>query len=431
MAKQALAFRGDDESIESSNHGNIIEIVDSYRRMNEEVAKVTLKNASANASYTAPGIQKQILNIFAKRVRKKICEELRGSKFCILMDESLNEGKKDQMTIILRFVYFQGFVRERFFHVVSVSDTGAATLKNKIDKVFTKYNLRVENLRDQRYDGASNMCGQWNGLQALFLQECPYAYYVHCFAHRLQIALNTSATDGDVVYLFFEMLTSIINVIDSFSKNVYELKCIQEVEVVEQIATGELETGKGANQTCNLQREGATRWSSRYYSIKNLMKLFNSTSFVFKNMIDNGLIGKIHGQALGAFRAIRSFDFVFCLLLMGKIMRITNALCKSLQEQSQEIINAMNLVSSTKGQLEKLREDGWVGFLASVVSFCASHVIVAPDFNAPYLEGTGHPSQQLNCVTIEHYYRVQVVYVVIDFQLMELNTRLNEKTREL
>ncbi|KAL6205341.1 hypothetical protein ACLB2K_022602 [Fragaria x ananassa] len=226
-------------------------------------------------------------------------------------------------------------------------------------------------------------------------------------------------------------MTSIINVVDSSAKRVSELKCIQEVEIVEQIAAGELETGKGSNQTCNLKRGGATRWSSRYYSIKNLKKLFNSTSYVLKNMIDHGLTGKIRGQALRAFRAIKSFEFVFCLLLLEKTMGITNALCKSLQEQSQEIVNAMNLFSSTKGRLEKLRKDGWFDFFASVVSFCASHAIVAPDFNAPYLEGTGRPSQQQNCVTIEHYYRVEIFYAVIDFQLMELNTRFNEKTREL
>ncbi|PRQ22054.1 putative HAT dimerization domain, ribonuclease H-like domain-containing protein [Rosa chinensis] len=274
------------------------------------------------------------------------------------------------------------------------------------------------------------MRGEWNGLQALFLQKCPYAYYVHCFAHRLQLALNAAAKDVGVIYLFFQMLTSIINV-DSSAKRVSELKSIQEVEVVEQIAAGELETGKGANQTCNLQRAGATRWSSRYYSIKNLMKLYNSTSSVLKNMIDNGLNGKIRGEALGASKALRSFDFVFCLLLLEKTMGITNALCKSLQEQSQEIINAMNLVYSTKGRLKKLRENGWVDFFASVVSFCDAHTIEAPDFSARHMEGTGRLSQQQNCVTIEHYYRVEIFNAVIDFQLMELNSRFNEQTREL
>lgn len=282
----------------------------------------------------------------------------------------------------------------------------------------------MENLCGQGYDGASNMRGEWNGLQALFLQKCPYAYYVHYFAHRLQLALNAAAKDVSVVYLFFQMLTSIINVVDSSAKRVSELKSIQEVEVVEQIVAGE--------QTCNLQRPRATRWSSRFYSIKNcLMKLFDSTSSVLKNMMDNGLNGKIRGEALGTFKALRSFDFVFCLLLLAKTMGITNALCKSLQEQSQEIINDMNLVSSTKGRLEKLREGGWVDFFATVVSFCDTYKINAPDFSARHMEGTGHKSQQQNCVTIEHYYRVEIFNAVIDFQLMELNSRFNEQTREL
>ena len=33
------------------------------------------------------------------------------------------------------------------------------------------------------------MRGMWNGLQVLILNDCPYAYYIHCFAHRLQLAL--------------------------------------------------------------------------------------------------------------------------------------------------------------------------------------------------------------------------------------------------
>jgi len=39
------------------------------------------------------------------------------------------------------------------------------------------------------------MKGELNGLQTLFLKECPYAYYVHCYAHRLQLALVAASKD--------------------------------------------------------------------------------------------------------------------------------------------------------------------------------------------------------------------------------------------
>ena len=59
------------------------------------------------------------------------------------------------------------------------------TLKQGICSILSHHNLNIQNVRGQGYDGASNMRGEWNGLQALILQECPYAYYVHCLAHQL------------------------------------------------------------------------------------------------------------------------------------------------------------------------------------------------------------------------------------------------------
>ena len=63
------------------------------------------------------------------------------------------------------------------------------TLKKGIYSFLSQHCLDIQNIREQGYDGASNMRGMWNGLQALILNDCPYVYYIHCFAHRLQLAL--------------------------------------------------------------------------------------------------------------------------------------------------------------------------------------------------------------------------------------------------
>jgi hypothetical protein len=128
------------------------------------------------------------------KVGKKICEEVRDAKFCILVNEAKDASNKEQMAIILRFVDIQGFVWELFFFgIVHVSDTTSSTLKKEICDVLARYNLHIFNMRGQGYDGASNMHGAWNGLEALFLRDCPYAYFVHYFAHRLQLALVAAA----------------------------------------------------------------------------------------------------------------------------------------------------------------------------------------------------------------------------------------------
>ena len=61
------------------------------------------------------------------------------------------------MTIVLRFVNRDGFVQERFFDLVHVTDTCPMTLKKELVCVFFRHNLKFENIRVQGYDGTSNM----------------------------------------------------------------------------------------------------------------------------------------------------------------------------------------------------------------------------------------------------------------------------------
>ena len=144
-----------------------------------------LENAPGNAKYASPVIQKEILHIIANKVRANIREEIGDAKFCILVDESKDEVKREQMAIVVRFVDTWGYVKERFLQLLHVTNTATLTLKNQICDVLVSYNLQTHKMRVQGYDGASNMRGGLSRLQALFSKECPYAYYVHCFAHRL------------------------------------------------------------------------------------------------------------------------------------------------------------------------------------------------------------------------------------------------------
>jgi len=65
-------------------------------------------------------------------VRKRICEEVRDAKFCILVDEAKYASNKEQMAIVLRFINIHGFLLERFFFgIVHVSDTTSLRLKKR------------------------------------------------------------------------------------------------------------------------------------------------------------------------------------------------------------------------------------------------------------------------------------------------------------
>ncbi|XP_075504412.1 uncharacterized protein LOC142541843 [Primulina tabacum] len=307
LTLQACAFRGHDESPSSNNRGNFIEMINFIGKMNKN-------------------IQKDVLNIISNQVRAKIRKEIEDAKFCILVDEARDASNKEQMAIVLRFVDTEGFLRERFFAIL------------------------------HGYDSARNMCGSWNGLQALFLKECSCAYYVHCFAHRLQLALTGTA----------EKEVSICSVIT-----------------------------------------------------------------VLENILNYGASNSICGEASGALIAMKSFDFIFILHLMHKIIGITNLLCRALQEKSLDFLSAMDYVSTTKNLLRTLREEGFDLLLSHVKEVCVKYDIEIPHMEARYRSGTGRSCQHNDSITVEHHYRFDVFTAAIDFQVEDLNNIFKDESVEL
>ncbi|XP_024625983.2 uncharacterized protein [Medicago truncatula] len=146
-------------------------------------------------------------------------------------------------------------------------------------------------------------------------------------------------------------------------------------------------------------------------------------------VIDEGATYSQRGDASAASKMLSSFEFIFILHLMFKIMGITNILCQALQSRSQDILNAMHLVSTSKVLLQQLRNDGWSDLLENVKLFCLKHEIEIPDMSAQYVLGRGQ-SRQTN-VTMVHHYRIDIFLVVIDSQMKELNLRFNEQNVEL
>ncbi|XP_058734040.1 uncharacterized protein LOC131605734 [Vicia villosa] len=276
------------------------------------------------------------------------------------------------------------------------------------------------------------MRGEWNGLQALFMKDCPYAYYVHCFAHRLQLALVTASREVKPIHQFFEKLNLIVNVVCSSTKRHDELQASQLDEIEHLLEIDEIVTGKCENQIGTLKRAGDTRWGSHFSSISSFINMYEATCSVSRKFAKEGLSYASRGDADSAYNYLKSFDFIFILHLMKEIMGITNILCQALQQQSQDVVNVMHLVCSTKTLIQELREIGWDELFATVKSFCEKHDIEIPDLNDVHSTTRfGRSRLEENQVTIEHYFRVEIFFTTIDKQLQELNNRFNEQTIDL
>ena len=163
------------------------------------------------------------------------------------------------------------------------------------------------------------------------------------------------------------------------------MKVANANEIARLIDLEELETGNGLNQIGILQQSVETRWSSHFKSVSSLLRMFTSTVEVLKNIIDDAIDGEHQVKAESAYEGLTSFEFIFILYLEKETMEITDKLCQALQSQSQDILNAMHLVSSTKTLMQKFRDDGWDDLLTPVILSCEKHCIDVLDMNACYV----------------------------------------------
>ncbi|KAH1032286.1 hypothetical protein J1N35_044460 [Gossypium stocksii] len=89
----------------------------------------------------------------------------------------------------------------------------------------------------------------------------------------------------------------------------------------------------------------------------------------------------------GIYDTMSSVEFVFILHFIIEMLGTIDDLCQTLQYKSQDILNAMQLVSSTKTLLHKFKDHGWDPLFEKVKLFCKNHEIKVPNLSVSYKIG--------------------------------------------
>ncbi|XP_017248713.1 uncharacterized protein LOC108219719 [Daucus carota subsp. sativus] len=328
---QGLAFRGHDETENSLKRVNFLTILEFLAKHNEEVKKVMLDHALGNNKLIAPNIQNDIMNAVTIDTTNIILKDLGDKLFSILVDESRDISIKEQMVLLIRYVDKYGSVAERFLGVVHVNDTTSLSLKHDVE-LSNKHRLSIAKIRGQGYDGASNMQGKFNGLNILILKDNPCAYYIHCFAHQLQLALIGVVKNDRKIAVFFTQISTLTNVVYGSCKRQDLLRDKQTEEVLQGICLGEIMTGKGFNQEANLKRAGDTRWGFYYMTLLSLIRLWSPVDNVLEHVAEHTDDHKLRGNAELMLVSMNNFDFVFYLHLLKNILEVSNELSQALQK---------------------------------------------------------------------------------------------------
>jgi hypothetical protein len=141
----------------------------------------------------------------------------------------------------------EGKVVERFLGLQHVESCTTIALKESLVSMLSSHNLSIFILHGQGYDGACNMRGEFNRVQKLTRDENPYAFYVYCFSHQLQLAVVAVSTSSANIADFFNYVPLIVNNVGASCIRKDALLAKHHDVLLEKIETGEIMTGRGLN----------------------------------------------------------------------------------------------------------------------------------------------------------------------------------------
>jgi hypothetical protein len=111
------------------------------------------------------------------------------------------------------------------------------------------------------------MIGEFNDLQKLIRDENPYAFYIHYFAHQLQLVVVFVSSCCSSVEDFFEYVAMIVNTTTSSCKRKDLLLDKQCKIILDKLNSGQISSRRGKHQEISLPRLGDTKWGSHYKTL--------------------------------------------------------------------------------------------------------------------------------------------------------------------
>lgn len=190
--------------------------------------------------------------------------------FSVLADVATNE----QLSICVRYVDDEAILHEdflQFFEITSLigSDLASSILNGEyqinLNSIYlgstttmqiicfnfteglSKCGINCDFLYGQRYNGASNMTGKCNGVQAVIKAKYTKALYIYCVAHSFNLVICTSSDIKSIWYC----LGMYVWLYVFFNTPKRQNDLLNEIEQPDSIPSSNART---------LKRQCATRW---------------------------------------------------------------------------------------------------------------------------------------------------------------------------
>lgn len=420
LAITNMPFRGTKEQLDSASPGVFLSIIKLLSKYDVVLRNLLENRSKTSTTYLSPQIQNEIIDILANAVKDKIKRSIEEAPFfSVIIDTTQDISKIDQLSLICRYVTVQYdqnkkpmhiVINESFLGFIPIQNQSSESLTSEIVNAINEFkSTKLEKLRGQGYDGAANMSGIYNGVQARILRLAKNAPFVHCAAHNLNLVLNDAVSNVEKVRSFYDFLQSLY---------VYFAHSIKRWALLESCKD---------QSKLNLKKLCHTRWSSRHDAVKSLRFRYRDVLKALTKIILVSQNKTEINEAKALKNKMEEFETIFLVVLESKILSSIDAVSKLLQNEQQEIQRASKLLTNTFNEIRKLRND-FAGIKEEAVTVATEWGVI-PEFSE---KRSRKPKRYFDEITNsfafeskEDIFRVNIFYKTLDILISQLQSRMN------
>jgi len=343
LSSRGLSFRSHNDKFGSTHSGNFIMCLELIAEFDPFLANHISKfgnKGKGSTSYLSFSVYEKFIEMMGEKVKNTIINEIKNAKyFSIVVDSTPDISHTDQLACIFRYVKTNGEPVERFLQFITNSGHKSEDLADAIFMVIGENELDIKNCRGQSYDNASNMSGVYSGLQARIKGACPYAIFVPCAAHSLNLVGEYAANCCTLGTEFFNFLQALYTF---FSASTYRWEILSDY----------LTNSK--NKT--VKRLSDTRWAARHEACSSLSQnwteLLKALNSFVENPIENS---KTKCESTGLIKKMNRLEMCILVSFWNDILERFNSTSKKLQTIEIDLTIVINLYTSLINYVTDLR----------------------------------------------------------------------------
>jgi len=352
LSRHSLAFRGHREGFNENIRGNFKDLVILLSKWSPSLAiylERLQSNGRSETNFLSWERQNQLIDSVSTIINKSIKKEIIDAKyFSVSIDTTFDSSKREQLAFVVRYVSFSNKIPEIQERLIALKESSLTTGQRLFEIFKDVFNERELNwklhLIGQSYDGASNMRGEYEGLQALVVQQNPSAIYIWCYSHRLNLIVIQMASTSSNAVDTFGNLESLYSFISSSKKRIAFFEKSQKKHYPNQ-------------NVRRLKRVETTRWMSYSSALNNVLLTYNAVIETLEYIVseESREDFKVGAKASGLIDFLLSHRFILTALCFKKIFNLIDPLTRMLQAIDIDLLSAINNIQNVHTSLKQIR----------------------------------------------------------------------------